>query len=299
MPFEGTTCGNGSTAGIGVNRAPTAGGDLFVYFEGGGACWDKATCEGNKAVNIDVTYGAAQLATDTAGLAVDRTTAGPPLNTTTYIFVPYCTGDLHDGTNVMAYPDGPTIHHTGATNTQAFVEAIAGNFADAPVVWVLGSSAGGYGATLNFDRFTHHWPHADVALLGDSSPFIPFVSNYETLLSAWKLDLPADCGTCSTSMPKIFDKIATSHPTNRIALLTWTDDPVIRDYFGYPTSIAAAQTDLIENNYRYANTKVFEATGQNHTMFGSLATVTSHGVKLSDWVTEWLLGLPSWATVTP
>jgi len=107
VPFAGTTCANGTPAGIGINRAPTAGGDLFIYFEGGGACWDTITCTNGAAVNLDVTYDAAKLATDVSGLVVDHASAPAPLDTTTYVFVPYCTGDLHDGTNVMAYPGGP------------------------------------------------------------------------------------------------------------------------------------------------------------------------------------------------
>jgi len=59
------------------------------------------------------------------------------------------------------------------------------------------------------------------------------------------------------------------------------------------------QDDLITNHFTHPNTKVFEATGTSHTMFGQLATVQSHGVKLSDWVTQWLVGDTAWATVRP
>ncbi|HEY6037018.1 MAG TPA: pectin acetylesterase-family hydrolase, partial [Kofleriaceae bacterium] len=143
VPVAGTTCANGTPAGFGLNRSATPGGDVFVYFEGGGACWDTATCTANPpvAVNLDVTYTAAKLAQDVTALTVNRA-VGPPLATANYVFVPYCTGDLHAGTNVMAYPGGPTIHHTGATNTQAFVDLLAPAFPDAQVVWVTGSSAG-------------------------------------------------------------------------------------------------------------------------------------------------------------
>ena len=300
VPFAGTTCANGTPAGIGINRAPTAGGDLFIYFEGGGACWDTITCTNGAAVNLDVTYDAAKLATDVSGLVVDHASAPAPLDTTTYVFVPYCTGDLHDGTNVMAYPGGPTIHHTGGTNTQAFVDALAAGFHDAPELWVLGSSAGGYGATLNFERFTKAWPNAKVELLEDSSPFIPILVNYATLLTAWQLTLPPLCGTaCQSSFTSVFDAVVAGHPTSRIALLTWDDDPVIKQYFAYTSSLVPVQADLIANHFDHPNTKVFEATGMNHTMFGQLGTVTSHGVKLGDWVNEWLLDLPTWATVTP
>jgi Pectinacetylesterase len=300
VPIDGTTCANGTTAGFGLDRAATAGGALFVYFEGGGACWDTATCTANPpvAVNLDVTYSAAKLATDVTALTVDRT-VGAPLDTANFVFVPYCTGDLHAGTTITTYPNGPTIHHTGGTNTQAFVDALAGAFPDAPTLWITGSSAGGYGATLDFHRFTNAWPSAGVHLLEDSSPFIPFVANYDKLQTAWAIAFPPGCTNCATTLTSAFDAVAAAHPTSRLALMTWDNDATIAAYFGYTTSLAPVQDDLITNHFDHANTHVFEATGTSHTMFGQLATITSHGVRLSDWVTQWLVGDAAWATVRP
>ena len=300
VPIAGTTCANGSPAGIGVNRAPTAGGKLNIYFEGGGACWDTASCTANPplAVNLDVTYDAAKLASDTAGLVVDRS-AGEPVASTTYVFVPYCTGDLHAGTQVMAYPGGPTIHHTGGTNTQKFVDALHAAFPDAPTLWISGSSAGGYGATLNFHRFTQAWPSAQADLLEDSSPFIPFLANYDKLTSAWAIAFPPGCTGCATSFTSVFDAVATAHPTSRIGLMTFDDDATIKAYFGYASSLAPVQDDLIVHHFDHPNTKVFEATGTSHTMLGSVGSISSHGVQLATWITQWLVGDPAWATVRP
>jgi hypothetical protein len=300
VEIPGTTCANGTPAGFGLDRSSTPGGDMFVYFEGGGACWDTATCTAQPplAVNLDVTYTAAKLATDVAQLTVDRS-VGPPLATTNFVFVPYCTGDLHAGTTVTSYPGGPTLHHTGATNTQAFVDALAAAFPATPTIWVAGSSAGGYGATLDFHRFTAGWPSAGVHLLEDSSPFIPFLANYDKLQTAWQIAFPPNCTGCDATFTAVFDAVATAHPQSRLALMTWDDDAVIKAYFGYTSSLVPVQDDLIVHHFNKPNTKVFEAAGTSHTMFGALSTVTSHGVKLSDWVTQWLLGDAAWATVRP
>src|SRR3569833_1420623 len=66
VPDAGTTCANGTPPGFGHNRRATPGGDVFVYFVGGGACCDTATCTANPpvAVNLDVTYSSAMLALD-------------------------------------------------------------------------------------------------------------------------------------------------------------------------------------------------------------------------------------------
>ena len=39
VPFPGTACADGSPTGLGVNLSPGAT-RAFIYFEGGGACWD-------------------------------------------------------------------------------------------------------------------------------------------------------------------------------------------------------------------------------------------------------------------
>ena len=300
VPIPGTTCANGTVAGFGLNRASTPGGDLFVYFEGGGACWDTASCTAQPplAINLDVTYTATNLATDVTALVVDRA-AGPPLDTANYVFVPYCTGDLHAGTNVMAYPGGPTLHHTGGSNAQAFVAAIAAAFPAPPTIWVTGSSAGGYGATLDLHRFSAAWPSAGVHLLEDSSPFIEFNDGiYPTMQASWKLVFPPSCTGCTTSFTAVFDTVVAAHPSSRIGLMTWDNDQTIAGYFGYQ-SLVTVQDNLITNHFDKATTHVFEATGTTHTMFGALTTITSNNVHLSDWVTQWLLGDSAWATVRP
>jgi len=300
VEIPGSTCANGSPAGFGLDRSATAGGDMFVYFEGGGACWDTATCTANPpvAVNLTVTYDQAHLTQDAGQLVVNRT-AGPPLDTTNFVFVPYCTGDLHAGTQVMAYPGGPTLHHTGGTNTQLFVDALAAAFPATPTIWVTGSSAGGYGATLDFHRFTAAWPSAGVHLLEDSSPFIPMLANYDKLQSAWKIAFPPSCTGCDQSFTNVFDAVVAAHPASRIGLMTWDDDAVVKAYFSYTTSLVPVQDDLITNHFNHPNTKAFEAAGMNHTMFGGLGTITSHGVPLATWVTQWLVGDAGWATVRP
>lgn len=298
IEVPGTTCGDGTPAGFGINRAPT-GSDLFVYFEGGGACWDQTTCFVTKtAVNIQVAYGAANLAADVAGLTIDRTTY-PAIANASFVFVPYCTGDLHAGDNVMMYGLG-TVHHTGGTNAQAFVDELHANFPDAAHVWVSGSSAGGYGATLNFHRFANAWTGSEVHLLQDSSPFIPWQANYGTLQAAWQLVFPPGCTDCATNFTSAWDAVVAAHPQSRMGLLTWDNDETIAAYFGYSGPLMAATMALVDGHYTAPLTKAFVMSGTSHTMLGQIATIVGpDGTKLSDWVGQWLTGDPAWATIKP
>jgi Pectinacetylesterase len=300
IEVPGTTCGNGSVAGFGVNPSGS-GSDLFVYFEGGGACWDAATCfTENAAINITTTYGPAQLGSDVAELAVDRSSDGSVLAPLNYVFVPYCTGDIHAGSNVMDYGSAGTVHHTGATNTAAFVAKLQQAFPSAANIYVLGSSAGGYGATMNFHRFTGAWPSASVHLLQDSSPFVPFVTNYSTLQAAWQIQFPPGCTGCGSDFTSAFDAVATAHPNSRIGLLTFDDDATVSAYFGYTSSLVPATMELVDDHYTQPLTKAFVVAGTSHTMLGGLSTITAaNGELAGTWVTQWLTGDPSWTTVKP
>jgi len=61
VEIPGTMCANGTPAGIGVNRS-TQSGDLFVLFQGGGACWDGPTCFTQRtSSHIEDTYTMATL----------------------------------------------------------------------------------------------------------------------------------------------------------------------------------------------------------------------------------------------
>ncbi|HEY1817329.1 MAG TPA: pectin acetylesterase-family hydrolase [Kofleriaceae bacterium] len=299
IAVDGTTCGNGSVAGFGID-ASGSGSDLWVYFEGGGACWDATTCfTENAAVNITTSYGSAQLATDTAAMVPDRS-SGNFLAALNYVFVPYCTGDIHAGDNVMSYGSAGTVHHTGATNTAAFVAKLQQAFPGAANIYVLGSSAGGFGATMNFHRFTTTWPSASVHLLQDSSPFVPFIASYQTLQTAWQIVFPPGCTDCGSDFTSAFDAVATAHPNSRIGLLTFDDDATISAYFGYTTSLIPATMELVDGHYTQALTKAFVVAGTSHTMLGDLSTVTAaNGEVAQTWVTQWLVGDPSWATVKP
>ncbi len=304
VEIPGTRCANGSPAGFGINRS-TVSPDLFVFFQGGGACWDGTTCFVSKtSSHIEDTYTAATLAAEGYTGAADHTDPNNPLAQATFIYVPYCTGDLHAGTMVREYDvNGQTrsVAHVGASNTPVFVDTLRAAFSDARTVWTGGASAGGFGATLNLHRFVVAYPTAGVHLLQDGAPFVPVLSNYAAWQSAWMLDYPPGCTDCATSFPAVVDAVAAANPTSRIGLLHYDDDQVIRAYFGYPATAGAlvpATTMLLANQYDRPSTKAFVIAGTGHTMLSQIGTLTgAGGVKLSDWVLQWVLGHAAWTTV--
>lgn len=300
VDIPGMTCGNGTPSGVGINRS-TVSDDLFIYYQGGGACWDATTCFGTKtAIHVEDTYDAALFAAEYGNPPIDRSNPSNQLARATAVFVPYCTGDLHAGQRTATYDVLGTpreLHHAGSANTAALVAALHARFPDAGTLFVGGSSAGGYGATFNLHRYAAQWPGAQTHLLQDGSPFVAIRASYETMQAAWSLQFPPGCTDCATSFPAVVDTVATSHPDSRIALLHFDNDEVIRLFFGYGLDSMVPATDaLLAAQYAHPNTKAFVAAGSEHTMFGRPGQ-TVNGVNVLVWLQQWVTGDPAWTTV--
>ncbi|MGH6951956.1 MAG: pectin acetylesterase-family hydrolase, partial [Vitreimonas sp.] len=116
---------------------------LVIYFDGGGACWDDITCAvpllaSSRNAN-DGFYKAELLPGDDPNRMrgiFDLANPANPVRNWSFVFVPYCTGDVHSGANAAHYRDPDTgepytIAHKGADNFRVVLEWIRANF-DAP-----------------------------------------------------------------------------------------------------------------------------------------------------------------------
>ena len=156
--IPGAVCANGTPTGFGVNRRPGARG-LLIFLQGGGACWDGATCWGPAASSLYIAtgYGRIQFATDVLALGslfLRREDGANPFRDFHLVYVPYCTGDIHAGDRVATHEwFGPRpTHHRGSRNLGLFLPRIAATFPDAERVFLAGDSAGGFGVSLNLHR---------------------------------------------------------------------------------------------------------------------------------------------------
>jgi hypothetical protein len=296
VDVPGMQCGDGSTTGIGVNLSATSN-DVLVFFEGGGACWDTNTCFAiDAAVHITGGFDANTLQADLHYFPFVRTDPAPQLSAPTYIYVPYCTGDLHAGNNVKVYDATHTVHHVGSVNTQAMIDRVHAALPNAQHVWVVGQSAGGYGATLNFNRFRTAYPSAELALLQDSSMFITVAANYGLWQSSWMLQYPPNCASCDHDFRQVIATVTTAEPQSRMGLITYDNDTTIKLFFGYGLfdSIVAQVSSLSAMFYALPNTHVYEVMGTDHTMLGNVNT----NMALGAWVRQWASGDPAWANVS-
>jgi hypothetical protein len=310
VEFPTSKCGNGQPTGLGVNLTDRSS-DVVVFLQGGGACWDTNTCFVlNSAVNVATGYGAARFEVEpTLGSApFDREDPENPFKDASYVFVPYCTGDLFSGDNVQAYPVlGGTreVHHVGAANMRLFLDRLSETFTGERKILLTGSSAGGYGAQLSYHAFAEAFPDAELHVLSDSGQMIqPLQGRWGAMAESWSPQTPAGCEDCLEGLPQWIDHLVSSHPESRFGLLAYDRDAVIGVYFGYPLNddtLPNSLGRLLDDTYAPAgHAAAFVLEGNQHVMLGGLGGVESpSGERLVDWVRAWAEGDDAWATVSP
>lgn len=310
VDVPGMQCDDGSPTGIAVNPAPGGGSSLFIYFMGGGACWDASSCF---VLNTSVhgPFGQAQWEANAPSLAqpLDRTRATNPFRDASYVFVPYCTGDLHGGSHVATYDVlGPRMFaHVGHLNVEALLPRVRATWPAPTRVIVSGSSAGGFGATLNYDFIRSAYPGATAALIDDAGPLLEGDGIPADERSAWWANwhlgdlVDPLCPDCRADFSRFYPALVAKVPQDRMALLTSLQDSVIRTYFlillgaDFEQRLRALVADRLAPT---ATFRTYAIPGESHTMLGTVTTTTTTGgVTLESWLSAMLTGDAGWVTV--
>lgn len=311
IDFPDAVCDDGSATGVAVNPAPGSK-RLLVFLMGGGACWDYLSC----AVLNSSTHGPmakAQWEKQQAGLKgslLDRS-GKHPFADYNLVFVPYCTGDVHSGDNVATYTSGSqqkVIHHKGRANLQAFMRRVGATFADSEKVVVAGSSAGGFGVAINYDVVRAYFPRAQGSMLDDSGPIlvgddVP-VKLRQTWITNWGLQplLTARCPECSMDLSAMLTHHANDYPHDRFALLSYTQDTVIRTFLGlrggaqYEMNLSTLATKFYDPS---ASARYYYVAGSGHTFLLGPSNTTVQGVALPDWLAAFASDDPAWKSIKP
>lgn len=148
--------------------------NLVVFFDGGGACWDTMNCIYYPTYYPTVNETVQGLTA--AGGIFDTDNPANPFKDWNFVFIPYCTGDIHWGSNDKQYPDylykyggvNFTIHHRGFDNFLVVLKWINEHFSRPHEIFVTGSSAGSYGAMLAFPYIQEAYPESKASILGDA-----------------------------------------------------------------------------------------------------------------------------------
>ncbi len=260
---------NGSATGIGTNPAST-GDNVFIYLEGGNACFNALSC--SVTANTDG-YDAAKLATDaTSTLEIpifDRTSS--LFKDYNFVFVPYCTGDIFAGDNDTSIA-GTMRHFHGAKDMDLYLARIKSAFPHAKNIIISGFSAGGFGAAVNYDRAAKAFPNVKVELIDDSGPpmaeaFVPACLQ-KLFKDTWGLDktLPAGCTDCANDafMEPLVTYISTQYSDRRLSLISSSEDGTISRFWGFGYDADTMSATYGQPNCNTAQTIPFSYPGAEY-----------------------------------
>jgi hypothetical protein len=262
--IDGTFCRDGSPNGIYVRF--TTSDKLLIYLEGGGACSNAGFCHFNPPNINTVLTGTGETVIGTVGACgpgrqqpgnyslntlsgvYDAANAANPFKDWNMVYIPYCTGDVHFGTK-----EGVTVPGTvpaavtnqkfvGYRNMQKFIGRVVPTFADkVKRVVISGASAGSFGAALNYSMVQDAFGAVKVdALLDSGAPFSDMympVCMQKRWRDSWGLNdaLPPDCTECRRTdgggFIKMADFLIRKHPNATLAVVSTTQDEVIRLFF--------------------------------------------------------------------
>jgi hypothetical protein len=298
VPVVGTTCGNGSQTGVGLNLSRRST-DVLVFMQGGGACWNELTCSRGFATDLDG-YSETKFAADpTKNLVIfNRANMNNPFRNASFVFIPYCTGDVHAGDTLAPYG----IHHRGAANVRADLARLQATFQNTSRIWLTGVSAGGYGVQFNYFRFAEAFATAEVHALADSAQMVnPSGTLLSQFVGAWNTSNPPGCAGCTQDFTQVPGWLARTYPNRRFGLLAYSRDSVLAQFLGYQQpAFESATTMLLSAEYtNKPNLKyyVVDPAQPSHVLLPQLLTRTVSGVALADWVSAWANGTPGWENV--
>jgi hypothetical protein len=278
--------------------------NLVVYFQGGGACWNWLTCLPYLPFQIytpDVT-DADNPALSPYGI-FDLDNPNNPFKDWSFVFIPYCTGDIHLGSKdaIYSYPSGPsrTIHHRGHDNFLVVLEWITKHFKKPHEIFVAGSSAGSYGAMGGFPWIKEAYPKSKVSVLGDAGMGVT-PSQFDTR-AIWNSQLPPWIfGPNPPTIPtrETWKAIAEYYPHSKLAEFTdaWDMTQIFFYDFILQTlglshegSCASWNAQMLAGvDYKQdaPNYRSYIAAGIIHTILGrpEFYTENSAGVSLLDWL---------------
>jgi hypothetical protein len=196
-----TYCGNQSQYKFFVNWHEGSD-DLLVMMEPGGACWDFPGCNGTLGklgvANLDGIPDNHMDVWSIHSPLVRRDGIGNPMQDWNMVFIPYCTGDTHIGSNEVVYqdPDGvlPDLEfwHVGWNNNQIISAWLAETFPSTERLFMGGCSAGGVGSTPLYHTYRDAIAPGRGYLMADSGPLFPNSTNsaplHAVIRESWNLD---------------------------------------------------------------------------------------------------------------
>lgn len=322
VELEGSKCRDGKTTGIGISINPDSD-KLVIFMQGGGACLETITCAGNPS-----SWGESSLGSGPSEAPLQREGASPFADWN-MVFVPYCSGDVHTGTNPSGFNGNP---HTGYTNFTKALERVVPTFKDkVDTVVLAGQSAGGFGVAWNWMRTQDAFGEIPVHAFDDSGQPLgpdylsPCLQKFVAKQWGWAPTIHPSCESCDIDngnvVRPLVDTALNRHPDRRFALMSNDEDGVIKTFFAYGLNDCSSLNsggfslpqaypmgkfpegldELRERLAPFDNAAIFEIVGGGHVLTGTENAwgTTAGGVSLLDWSKWFLADDAKWVSVGP
>jgi len=329
VSIEGMKCRDGSDTGIGV-RTNANSDKLAIYLEGGGDCFNKWSCDNNPNHVSQADFeGPEKIGQFGQSGIFASSNPQNPLKDWNFVFVPYCSGDLHAGndTSVDVPDGGPTRQYmNGAGNIAAMLRHVTETFPQPKQVLLTGSSAGGFGASLNYDRVATAYRSVPVDLIDDAGPFLDtkhmpacLQERFATVPDMNK-GMPSDCSNCQIGkngdFADMYSFMGNKYPNAHLGLISGLHDETIRLFYSYGSDGCKNIGDptppqnYTEENYqegllllrdnvlkpipaRNFGTYYTPAALHTYLLRDEFYSTTIQGVPLSTWVNNLVSGKPT------
>ena len=308
---------------------------LVMYYQGGGACWNNLTCRGVEGLAPPTCRVSPYEELPAFGGFGDLANEDNPFRDWHWVFVSYCSCDIHFGDATQDYigSERITVEHKGYHNARVAERWAREHFLNPEEVFVTGSSAGAYGALFNGALHHDVWPASQIHVLADAGNGVITEEFLQNEFSNWNFvtnlpDIPGviESITEGDGMPGYTAAVATYFPDTNWAHYSTAYDGspggqtgfyniMLND--GFPLAalswweascqwgeIALQQSldifDAVPDNYRY-----YFGTGSRHTMWGANKVyddTTGNVPPIVSWIDGMLLSgsgasHPAWVNV--
>lgn len=276
---------------------------IVFEFEGGGACWNAATCAvPSCTASVDASSKVSSLNRGN-GIHSGSNDANP-FKEYYHVFVPYCSCDVFVGNNDKRYTLN-TLHHRGSVNWRAALKWAQENFPSEPeAVTVTGCSAGSAGALLNWAFIVEAYPQAKHYVFGDAFIGVLSPSQYDQGFENWNIQLPFHIPGLSPDEVRkykpdmscyLIEKMHAAYPNTVVSAYTSNADAVQQGFYVLGnggldwTSSMRGLVSCYHNNITTGkDVYTFIASGVGHceTQSNGFFNQKSEGVNLASWVSD-------------
>jgi len=309
-PGGDTVCSDGSVYKFFVKQGDPE--KLMFYLEGGGACWEAGNCDPDIQPSYQVNLASTDPSRAHGIFAFDQATN--PFADYTFVYAPYCSGDVHIGDSEQHYQvpqfEGHAghdlhIHHRGWVNGKAALDWTHDHVFAPQEVFVTGSSAGSIPSPFYAVKLAEQYPQAAVVQLGDASGGYRGFANFNPF-DVWSTDAVVSDLTHVRSIPAdefsfhhLYIGAARENPRIRFSSYDNAEDQTQKQFLALGGTPTESLKPLLEMNLQEISQAIpdfryYVAGGSMHTilMRPEVYTYEVNGTKFIDWLAGLSHGAP-------